>query len=57
MSWLDIEAWSRLFSVKLTPYDVTIIRVIDTAWFMAQATERDRQGKAKDRDAAKTRRR
>lgn len=61
LSWLDMEAWSRLMCVKLSPLDVTIIRTIDTAWFVAQATERERQSKVaeakKSNPEGRTRRR
>jgi hypothetical protein len=53
LTWLDIDAWARMMRVRLTELDLLVIRVIDSSWFVAQAAERDRQDKVRDKEAAK----
>lgn len=53
LTWLDIDAWSRMMGVRLTQLDLLIVRIIDSVWFSTQANERERQEKARARDSAK----
>lgn len=39
LSWLDIDAWSRIRGHKLTFTELELIRAIDRAFVEAQATK------------------
>jgi hypothetical protein len=32
IAWGEIEAWSRLTSIALSPWEARVLRVLDTAW-------------------------
>lgn len=47
LSWSDIEAWARLTSTHLSPYEVLTLRSMDAAFLFAYAKETERYSKNK----------
>ena len=49
-TWLDIHAYSSVTGVRFNRRDLTLLRIIDAAYFTAQAEEKERQDKAKPKN-------
>ncbi len=47
LSWSDVDAWVRLTSTPLSPYEVLTIRSMDAAFLSAYAKETERRSKTK----------
>ena len=47
LSWSDMEAWARLTSAPLSPYEVLTLRSMDAAFLAAYAKETERHNKNK----------
>ena len=45
LSWSDMEAWARLTSTPLTPYEILTLRSMDTAFLSAHAAETEKRNK------------
>lgn len=47
LSWSDVEAWARLTSTPLTPYETLTLRSMDAAFLAAYAAEMEKRAKIK----------
>ena len=45
LSWSDMEAWARLTSTPLTPYETLTLRSMDAAFLSAHAAEAEKCNK------------
>lgn len=48
LSWQDIHAFCSLFGYRFSQTELTVLRLIDSAYFTAQSDEKERQDKTKD---------
>ena len=45
LAWSDVEAWARLTSTPLSPYEVLTLRSMDAAFLSAHAAEMEKRNK------------
>lgn len=45
LTWMDIEAWTRLTAIEPTPFEVLTLRSMDAAFLSAHAAEAEKRNK------------